>query len=85
MSVSSQLTDSERGGTLRGFARNGAPSEYVHCDWDLELHQPDAELPDRLLGICVVCKTWYLVEGEDRRRLTLIVAGHTELHGGSAY
>jgi hypothetical protein len=34
------------------------------CGAPLELHQPDADLPDRLLGICQVCKAWWLLDGE---------------------
>jgi hypothetical protein len=27
----------------------------------LEFHQPDPDLPDRMLGICQACKTWVLI------------------------
>jgi hypothetical protein len=30
------------------------------CDSPLELHQPDPELPHRLLAICEKCKSWYV-------------------------
>ena len=31
------------------------------CHTYLDLHQPDCESPDRLLGICDQCGSWYLV------------------------
>ena len=34
------------------------------CDEELEIHQPDADLPDRLLATCGHCKTWYLIDVE---------------------
>ncbi len=33
-----------------------------HCDEDLEVHQPDVDLPDRLLAVCRCCKAWFLAE-----------------------
>ena len=35
--------------------------ECPGCGGDIELHQPDIELPNRLLGTCQDCKTWYLL------------------------
>jgi hypothetical protein len=35
----------------------------LDCDCELILHQPDPDLPDRLLGTCDACKSWFLVEG----------------------
>jgi hypothetical protein len=34
------------------------------CDVPLDIHQPDPDLPDRLLGTCRVCKAWWLLDGE---------------------
>jgi hypothetical protein len=34
------------------------------CGEYLDLHQPDCELPDRLLGTCGNCKTWYLLNDD---------------------
>jgi hypothetical protein len=31
------------------------------CHHDLTFHQPDPECPDRLLGTCEACRTWFLV------------------------
>ena len=41
--------------------------EFVECPTcrtPLELHQPDIEQPDRLLGICRNCHGWALVQSE---------------------
>jgi hypothetical protein len=38
-----------------------------NCQAPLEVHQPDVEHPERLLGTCKVCKAWCLIypdEGE---------------------
>jgi hypothetical protein len=32
------------------------------CEGCLDLQQPDAEDPDRLLGICEVCRLWYVID-----------------------
>jgi hypothetical protein len=34
------------------------------CGAPLDVHQPDADLPDRLLGTCQGCKAWWLLDGE---------------------
>ena len=49
------------------------------CEAELFLHQPDPQLPDRLLAVCEDCKAWFLSDAqgilltpipvEDRRRL----------------
>jgi len=60
-----------------------------HCDHPLELHQPDAAVPDRILGTCDGCKGWYLLDllptgtGAVMARLpepadSLRAAGHAE-------
>ena len=41
-----------------------APSVCQICGDDLDLHQPDCEMPDRLLGTCGGCKTWYLLNDD---------------------
>jgi len=32
------------------------------CHESLVLHQPDEDLPDRLLGTCPECRTWFLID-----------------------
>jgi hypothetical protein len=34
------------------------------CASVLTLHQPDSDMPDRILGTCGGCKTWYLFNGD---------------------
>jgi hypothetical protein len=34
----------------------------VGCDIYLDLHQPDAGLPERLVGICESCRRWYVID-----------------------
>jgi hypothetical protein len=36
----------------------------AECQCPLDRHQPDPEQPDRLLGTCEDCGTWYLIDGE---------------------
>lgn len=38
----------------------------IHCDSPLALHMPDPNRPERLLGICEECRTWYLIDEESR-------------------
>lgn len=33
-----------------------------HCEYRLTLHQPDPELPNRLLATCDECKSWFLTD-----------------------
>lgn len=40
------------------------PCYCLGCDEELDLQQPDQDDPDRLLGICSRCHTWYLVDAE---------------------
>ncbi len=32
------------------------------CQRLLEMHQPDVGFPERMLGICPACKSWYLMD-----------------------
>lgn len=32
------------------------------CDAYLAIHEPDRELPDRLLGICGGCGSWFMID-----------------------
>jgi hypothetical protein len=43
---------------LRGSQRPARPI----CHAPLDLHQPDAGRPDRLLGTCEACNAWLLVD-----------------------
>ena len=35
-----------------------------HCEYSLTLHQPDSDLPDRLLATCEECKSWFLTNSD---------------------
>lgn len=47
------------------------------CATRLAIHQPDARQPDRLLGTCVVCGTWCLLDG--RMGLVAILPTHGQV------
>ncbi|MBX6315178.1 MAG: hypothetical protein IRY99_20050 [Isosphaeraceae bacterium] len=34
--------------------------DCLHCGTPLEIHQPEGGLPERLLGTCEHCHSWYL-------------------------
>jgi hypothetical protein len=47
-------------------------SAHAHCRncrSRLLLHQPDPHLPDRLLGTCDRCKSWYIIDAAAGLRL----------------
>jgi hypothetical protein len=73
MSATCHYLGAQRNGVQFAMHTEPVASECPVCGSELELHQPDADLPDRLLGICGACKSWFLVEGESRMRTTLIV------------
>ena len=41
------------------------------CGERLDLHQPDAERPDRLLGTCAECGAWFLIDDETHTMLAI--------------
>jgi hypothetical protein len=48
------------------------------CDEYLDLHQPDAGSPDRMVGICDRCGRWYLIvvtSGTDDAVMVLLPDG----------
>jgi hypothetical protein len=51
--------------TLESDLKNDVLRLCSSCgDW-LELHQPDCDLPQRLLATCGNCKAWFLVNDDD--------------------
>jgi hypothetical protein len=54
-----------------------APSQFgddvvcLVCHFPLELHQPDTDQPERLVGICRNCQTWALINIDDNGVATL--------------
>lgn len=41
------------------------------CSEPLELHQPDVDRPDRLLGTCPECGAWFLIDPETQTLIAL--------------
>ncbi len=55
--------------TLGRIRLNDSPSGVLQvrcpqCHEGLAMHQPDDQLPDRLLGICLECRAWFLIESD---------------------
>ena len=46
------------------FAAGQAMVCCPHCECSLTLHQPDPELPNRLLATCDECKSWFLSDSD---------------------
>lgn len=40
------------------------PTACLRCGGSLEIHQPDASMPERMLATCESCKAWHLIECE---------------------
>jgi hypothetical protein len=47
--------------------RAPGPIDCPRCGAGIKLYQPDVETPERLLGICPACKSWYLVDAVSGR------------------
>jgi hypothetical protein len=74
---------------LLRFARIPIPPDgpvsvdCMECDSSVEIHQPDSELPDRMLGTCEQCQTWYLLECDpDAGQAALILLPDSSLLRG---
>jgi hypothetical protein len=55
----------------------------VACDVYLDLHQPDAGLPERMVGICEACGRWYVIDlipGTDDAVMVLLPGGEAFLN-----
>jgi hypothetical protein len=61
-----------------GSLSDHLPILCQNCGYALTLHQPDPELPERLLGSCAECKCWYLTNPRGAT-LTLISRGTKRL------
>jgi hypothetical protein len=46
-------------------------SECPLCAGLLAIHQPDEQLPDHLLGTCMECQTWFLIDEAEGLMLRL--------------
>lgn len=41
------------------------------CEGTLDVHQPEPERPERLLGTCPDCGAWYLIDDDAHMMLAL--------------
>ncbi len=53
-----------------------SPVDCPHCQSELQIHQPDPDLPHRLLAVCEDCHYWYLQTSDGS--LILLLAGEDE-------
>jgi hypothetical protein len=44
----------------------------LECRKPLDVHQPDADLPDRMLATCDDCKGWHLIDYKPDGRAALV-------------
>ena len=58
------------------FAADQVATSCPQCEAQLTLHQPDPELPHRLLATCDECKSWYLTDSQGEALTPL--SGRTE-------
>jgi hypothetical protein len=57
-----QLSISLRFATFPPSPDGQIPLTCLQCRNPLDIHQPDAELPDRMLATCEACKAWHLLD-----------------------
>lgn len=43
------------------------------CSEYLVVHMPDPDLPERLLGTCCECKSWYLMDAAEQTMTSIVV------------
>jgi hypothetical protein len=48
--------------SLRISAEGLEPPRCRNCQIELNLHQPDEDRPEHMLGTCAGCGDWYLIE-----------------------
>jgi hypothetical protein len=49
---------------LTSDPRHPTVVQCASCHDSLVLYQPDEDLPHRLLGTCLECRTWFLIDGD---------------------
>lgn len=49
------------------------PLTCLNCRNTLNVHQPDAQMPDRMLATCDDCKAWHLVDADPSAGDILVV------------
>lgn len=45
----------------------------LRCESNLDIDQPEAEVPDRLLGVCGDCGSWYLIDIDPENESDVVV------------
>ena len=45
----------------------------LSCRKPLDIHQPDPDLPERILATCEACKSWHLVDYDPATDLAVVV------------
>jgi hypothetical protein len=69
--------------TMRRFSR--LPEDLddggcLACEGALDLHQPDVGSPDRVVGVCIGCGRWYLLDsipGSDEAVMVMLPDGES--------
>jgi hypothetical protein len=62
LSVAVEPISVVRSKAMKACVGTSALTHCQECESTLRLHQPDPELPDRLLGTCDDCKSWFLID-----------------------
>lgn len=52
----------------------------TYCRCQMALHMPDPDQPDRMLGTCLTCKSWFLI---DRDEGVMFLMPDCHVHRGS--
>ena len=52
----------------------GSPNECPSCGADLEVHQPQPDQPNRLLGTCDECGTWAIFDFNHKTKTSELVS-----------
>jgi hypothetical protein len=56
------------------------PAKVIACEGPLDLHQPDPGFPDRMVGVCMRCGRWYLLDsipGTEEALMVLLPDGES--------
>jgi hypothetical protein len=55
------------------FTSRSSTNVCPTCTGSLTVHQPDPDLPNRLLGVCHDCKSWFFL-GARKKAVQLLIA-----------
>jgi hypothetical protein len=70
-------------GSLQSEQNGPSSMEIIcpRCEGCLTLHQPDPDLPNRLLATCDECKSWFLAEPDAGALTRLARFGKNRIRG----